>query len=252
MLVVVINLLYHQRYMKRFLTSLHTLPKTQIICAIGFLLNVMIILLKLYGPLESPPAKTNTDFILLGVFAIAIFISARDIILILAMIGEGLINIYFGGDLMGLIFCAFGLSIALKKGWFRKNPRFKLLICITFFSVILFLQFLKFGISRTIITSVNLVLASGIIICSIFLFYDHLSPYFMEKRSLDIKAQELTQRQITCVRGVMAQKSTREIAAELIISPSVVKKELVSLYSIFGVKDYVSLYSFLSDYTVIF
>ena len=221
-------------------------------CAIGVLLNGIIILLELFGPLVSPPAKIHTDFILFGIFAIAIFVNARDIILILATIGEGFTNIYFGGDLLGLIFCAFGLSIALNKGWFRKNPRFKLIICIPFFVLILFMQFLQLGISRTIITTVNLVLAAGLIISSVFLFYDHLSPYFMEKRTLDLKEKQLTERQKTCIRGVMDQKTTREIASELIISPSVVKKELVNLYDVFGVDDYVSLYSYLSEFTVIF
>jgi DNA-binding CsgD family transcriptional regulator len=209
-------------------------------------------MLERYGPLVSPPAKIATDYILLGVFAIAFLVSARDSILIFATIGEGFINIYFGGDLMGLIFCAFGLSIALKKGWFRTNLRIKLNICIAFFVLILVLQFLKLGLHRTIITGVNLILATGLISSSVYLFYDHLSPFLMEKKTLDLREKKLTERQITCVRGVMAQKSTREIAAELIISPSVVKKELVNLYDIFGVEDYVSLYSFLSEYTVLF
>ena len=221
-------------------------------CAVGFLLYGIVILLELFGPLVSPPAKINADFVILGLFAIATFVRAKDILLILATLASGLINIYFGGDLLGLIFWALSLSVTLKTGWFRTNSRFKLLICLVMFIIILVLQFLKFGISRTIITSVNLVLAMGMIFSFIFLFYDHLSPYFMEKRTLDIKAKNLTDRQISCIRGVIAQKSTREIASILIISPSVVKKELVSLYEIFGVEDYVSLYSYLSEFTVIF
>lgn len=55
---------------------------------------------------------------------------------------------------------------------------------------------------------------------------------------MDLSKSALTERQIACLKGCIEGKKIKDIAQELIVSESVVKKELIAIYGALGVSDF--------------
>ena len=217
---------------------------------IGFILCLSIIALEVSGLLHSAHLKFISDFFILGFFSLIFFFPVFEYFFPFLVIGVGLINIYFAGDLLGMLLMVFGLAVALRQGWLRHYAKIKLCLFLLSFVMILFLQYKKYGMNRVLVSTVDITLALACISGFIFLFYDQLKTYFMDKKPLNLNSKNFTKRQITCIYGVLNRKTTKKISSELDISQSAVKKELIALYEDFGVANYMELYLFLSEHEV--
>ena len=217
---------------------------------IGFFLCLSIIILEITGLLRSAYFKFISDFFILAFFLLTLFIPVLEYFFPFIVICIGLINIYFGGDLLGMLFMIFGLTVALRHGWLRHYAKIKLSAFLGSFILILFLQYNRYGITLAIVSAVDIALALACISGFIFLFSDQLKTYFMDKKPLNLNSRNFSKRQITCIYGVLNRKTTKKISSELQVSQSAVKKELVALYAEFGVSNYMELYLFLSDHEV--
>ena len=217
---------------------------------IGFFLCLLIIILEITGLLRSATFKFVSDFFILALFFLTLFIPVLEYFFPFIVISIGLINIYFGGDLLGMLFMVFGLAVALRHGWLRHYAKIKLSLFLASFILILFLQYNRYGITLAIVSVVDISLALACISGFVYLFYDQFKTYFSDKKPLNLNSKNFTKRQITCVYGVLGRKTTAHIASELEISQSAVKKELVALYAEFDVSNYMELYLYLSDHEV--
>ena len=217
---------------------------------IGFALCLAIIILEITGLLRSAHVKFISDFFILGFFFLTLFLPVLEYFFPFVVIAIGLINIYFGGDLLGMLFMVFGLMVALRHGWLRQYAKTKLGLFFVSFALILFFQYKRYGITLAIVSAVDITLALACIAGFIFLFFDQIKPYLIDKKPLSLNSRNFTKRQITCIYGVLNRKTTKKISSELEISQSAVKKELVGLYTSFGVSNYMELYLYLSDHEV--
>jgi DNA-binding CsgD family transcriptional regulator len=151
---------------------------------------------------------------------------------------------------LGMLFMVFGFAVALRHGWLRHYAKTKLGLFLLSFVLIIFFQYKRYDITITIVTIVDISLALACITGFVYIFYEQLKTYFIDKKPLNLNSRNFTKRQITCIYGVLNRKTTSKIAAELDISQSAVKKELVALYGEFGVSNYMEFYLFLSDHEV--
>lgn len=227
-------------------------PKNaKLLSMLGFGVTLTIVILEMKGFLISPKPKIGSDYIALVLFALGIFIPMREWIFAVVTLVMGLINIYYGGHLLGLLFYAFSLSVGLRLNWFRHKARLKTsLFILTFFLVLL--SQLKYGLEYFIISFVNILIGCSLITGFLVLFNDTLKAFYNEKPILDLSNMNFGSRKISCIQGIVDRKSTTEIANMLATSPSVIKKEFVSLYTDFNVTDYVEFRIFIDKHTIVF
>lgn len=217
---------------------------------LGFSVTLAIIVLELSGNLVSAGPKIVPDFIALSLFVLTFFVPFREWIFAGVCMGLGLVNIFYGGDLLGLLFYSCALAMGLKLNWFRHNARIKTPLFIVLFVAALLTQ-LRYGLSRFIIAAVNIGIGCALIVAFVILFNDILKDFYHEKPVLDLSKYDLSSRQIACIEGVRKRRSTGQIVAQLAVSPSVIKKELVALYATFTVSDYVDFQLFLAAHCIV-
>lgn len=223
------------------------IPKRNRIAAVaGASLCAVILVLELKNWLGSPKAKIATDFILLFLFILQALFPRRGIFMSVATMFASLVNVYYGGNLLGVIFYAFGLAVLLKEGFFRKGRRYKLPILFALFALSLVLQF-HLGYRKVIVSLVNIAIAVTLIWGFLYIFRESFSEFFSLRPPLDLRIYGLTDRQIACVRGCKENRNIRAIAEAECVSPSVIKKECIAIYSILGVEDWHDLRRLLID-----
>lgn len=221
------------------------------IAILGFCLTAAVITLELTKLLFSRQDKIISDFIVLGLFVLQFFLPTHYIVTFLTALIIAFFNIWGGGNLLGLLFFLFALSLAMKMGFFRTHIRIKIVsLTLIFFSVFL-VQFTKTnGTEKFIISMVNIVIAIALIIGFLYIFHDNLKEFYTKKESLDIARYNFTKRQIACIKGCYEQKKLKTIADEEYISESAIKKEMLVIYSAFDVEDRHDLFHLLSQYTL--
>lgn len=225
--------------------------KTRIISGVAILVCATIILMETVGRLNSANQKTASDFIFLALLIVQFLFPRTSVMLGLITIFAGLINVYYNGHILGLLLYAFGLSLLMREGFFRRNKRIKLpLVFLAFFGALL----LQYGRNpnKLYISFANLIIATGIICAFVFMFHDNLKVFYSLRPPIKIDEYDLSPRQIACIAGCRDNKTIREIASAEFVSDSVIKKEFLAVYKTFGVSDRHELENLLKDREIIF
>lgn len=168
---------------------------------------------------------------------ILVILQPRWFILIgLVLAISGLFNIFDGGNIIGLVFYLFAMSIGVKQGYFRNHTKTRICVSgVIFFSILCFQLRSGFEIFLESLMNIFMLLFLGI--CFIYMFKDNLKEYFSEKGLIDLGEYEFTRRQFDCIRGCLQKKTFQEIADEQIVSVSVIKKEMQKIYQTLQVED---------------
>ena len=191
-----------------------------------------LIVLQLGGILHSDRLKIASDFVFLALLVIQFLLPSRYEILGIIAILTGFINIYFGGRILGFLYYRFGYSIFMKRGWFREKTIAKTSVLVAILAAGLLHQLsLKNGSQRFIVSLVNIAVASLIMTGFLILFGGNMRGFFTTLQPLDLSAFKLSERQKRCVLGCQDRKRIKEIADEVHISESVIKKEFLELYA---------------------
>lgn len=212
--------------------------KIRLLAVIAVVLDLAVIALELTRIMPGNTVKNVSDFIILGLLILLLIKPRWTWCLAVIGIGECAINIYYGGHILGFLYFMFGLAVLLKEGFFRSRRAWKVAALSAFLAAVTLSQLWTFSLKRFTITVVNIVLAGVIILGFLYLFHDALRGFYREKPVLDLSRCGLSPRQLACVRGCMEDKRIRDLAAELCVSESVVKKELLGAYERLGVADY--------------
>ncbi len=212
--------------------------KIRIIALIGLVLDIAILTLELTNVMHANTVKHVTDSITIALLVVLFARPNRTGILAFIGIAQCVINIYYGGHILGFLFYVFGLGILLKDGFFRSNRALKIALLLTVLVAVTLSQLWTFSLQRFTISVVNIALASAIVFAFLYLFHDTLRNLYREKPVLDLAKGGLTDRQLSCVRGCLEGKRIRDVAEELCVSDSVIKKEFLVVYEALGVTDY--------------
>lgn len=212
--------------------------KIRVIALLGIVLDLAVLALELTRIMPGNAVKNASDVVILALLILLLARPGQTWPLAVIGIGECVINLYYGGHILGFLYYAFGLGILLKNGFFRSHRAIKVPLLAAILVGSALSQLWTFSLKRFSITAVNIVLAGALIFGFLYLFHDALRSFYREKPVLDLGQSGLTPRQLDCVRGCVAGKRVKEMAAELIVSESVVKKELIAVYERLGVSDY--------------
>lgn len=212
--------------------------KIRLLALVGIVLDLAVLALELTGIMPGNAVKNASDAVILALLFLLLLKPGQTWPLAAIGIGECVINLYYGGHILGFLYYMFGLAILLKNGFFRAHRALKISVLGAILVGSALSQLWNLNLKRFTITAVNIVLAGALIFGFLYLFHDALRSFYREKPVLDLGQCALTDRQLQCVRGCIAGKRVKEMAAELIVSESVVKKELISVYERLGVCDY--------------
>ena len=164
---------------------------------------------------------------------------------------EGFALLWISESLLGLIFLLAGNFFFVKLDFFRTHKRYKIPSLILLFSLAIFLFYLKNGFKVQYSRIIDLII--GLLLCvSIFvLVHDDLKKYYTKKPIVNLKNFELTERQKTYVEGIIKGMPLKDIASSLYVSESVVKREIKTVYELFGVENHKEFVRFLNNHDVI-
>lgn len=225
--------------------------KTRVIAGVAIAVCSAILLMETQGALNSANPKTGSDFIFLALLIIQFIFPVNRILLALVTISAGLINVYYNGHVLGLLFYAFGLSLLLKEGFFRTDKKLKIPLLFGVFFIVLALQY-RIGLNKVIISLVNIVMATALIWGFIFIFHDNLKEFYSAKAPLDLRPYRLSPRQIACVRACHDRKPIREIAESLNVPDAEIKEQFLAIYGILDVFDRHELFELIEGRELIF
>ena len=219
--------------------------KNRLLGLIGTVLCLLVIVLEVNGRLPVEESERNiiplafklvSDCILLALFIVLFAAPRARCILIVTTVLAGLVNIIYGGNILGLLFYAFGFAVAMKYGFFRDGKRLKMVSIMLFFLSFLVLQ-LKISVETFIISLTNILIAMALIAGFLYLFHDNLKDFYAQKPVLDLGAFGFSDRQRACIMGCLDGKTMKEIADSQCISVSVIKHEMVGVYRALGLED---------------
>jgi len=231
-------------------TETELVGRTQKIGIAGTVGGAVLMALQLSGMLNSHPVKIAIDFAVIALFVLVAVFPSRLNLLGAACLTAGLSIIVFGAHILGFMYYIAALTVFLKAGVFRKKTHMRLGFFVLLLLAAVASQY-RLGMNKVIISLVNIVIASLIVALLAYLFYDALYSYFRKRDTLVLADYPLTSRQLACIAGCLARRTTREISDALIVSDSVVKKELVECYQLFNVSDMTALYALLASRDIV-
>lgn len=242
------------RFVNVFLKSFdndNPVRKTRIISAAGVVVCAVVLTMEMTGALNSANLKIASDFIFTALLIIQFIFPANSMLLGIVTMGAGLVNVYFAGNVLGLLFYVFGLTIFLREGFFRTDKRFKIPLLAAIFLIDVLSQY-RIGPTKSIITIVNILIAAAIIWAFLFVFHDDLKKWYSIRPSLDLCHYNLTPHQIACLKGTRDRKSVSDIAKAAETTEAAIRDEFVVLFDKLDVYDRHDLYRLLEGREIIF
>jgi len=224
-----------------------------LICLILYLWHII----NPFQPISLPEnlLSANIKRYILLVFAALFFIVfiKPDWFILIGLVSmlAGLLNIYDGGDIIGLVLYFFGLAIALKAGFFRKNRYKKIIATGIIFLGVLAIQ-IKQSPERFILSLLHIAILLLICFLVIRIFREEFRSYFIAKGTINLATYNFTPRQLACLRGSLEHLPLTVIANTQCVSVSVIKKEMQKIYTAFGLEDRHDLYEMLKKNDLIF
>jgi len=162
---------------------------------------------------------------------------------------EGFALFWVSESLLGLIFLLAGIFFFLKLDFFKSHKRYKIFLLVLLFFIAMFMFYLKNGFQVKYSRIVELIIGILSVVAIFVLMHDDFKKYYTNKPLLKLE-DNLTERQRLCIDGILKGKSLKNIAISLYVSESVVKREVKTVYKIFGVENHKDFVKFLNDHDV--
>jgi|GEM_PF-989146 len=220
--------------------------------AIGYMLVeaiVISIMLLNYDEFSIFTIITHSIFFLFG----TILIIAPNLLALWAVyfMIEGFAILWASEKPLGLIFLLAGVFFFIKLDFFRNHKRYKVFALIFLFFLAVFMFYFKNNFKIQYSYIVDLIMGTSLCVSIFVLMHDDLKKYYTKKPIVKIE-REFSERQRSCIEGILKEKSLRDIATSLSVSESVVKREVKLVYEVFNVENHKELLKFLNDNEVIF
>ena len=236
---------------RHFIYTHDLIKKSRFVAAIMLIVTVSIIVLQHFFILPSDKLIRVSN-ILCAIILGIIIVKPRFIILYtFPCLIAGLVNIYEGGNLLGLCLYLAGLLILLKTNFFKTYIRYKVGILSAGFSAVLITQFFMYGSKFFMLSILHIGLGLGVAGGLFVLFADDLKDYYTRKTLVHLSSFQLTERQRQCLRLAAEGFTFRQIGEKLCISESVIKKEMTEVYKAMNVANYHAFRIFMQQHELI-
>ncbi len=237
--------------LKRIIYSQNAIRKSRGVAFFVSPIMLAIVILQYFNVIASTAVilKSNILIMLISVFLI---ISPKYILLwaVMSLIAF-FVNIYVGGHLLGLFFYCFAVLILLKHKFFSYNKSLKLALLFAVFITAFYLQYSDFGMEKLKESVFNIFVVlmglGGIFI----LFADDLKNYFAKKATYSLSQLDLSDRQKRCFKLASQGLQFEDIAKQICVSESVVKKEMLRIYELINVKNKAEFLVFSEKYEIV-
>ena len=236
---------------RHFIYTQTLIKKSRLVALIMLLVTATVIVLQYISVLPSDKLIRLSN-ILCAVILIYIVIKPRFIILYtFPCLIAGLVNIYEGGNLLGLCLYLAGLLILLKTNFFKTYIRYKVGILSAGFAAVLITQFFIYGSKFFMLSILHIGLGLGVAGGLFVLFADDLKDYYTRKTPVHLSSFQLTERQRQCLCLAAEGITFRQIGEKLCISESVIKKEMTEIYKALNVANYHAFLIFMQQHELI-
>ncbi len=236
---------------KQIIFSQDVIKKSRYLACIFTPAILCIVILQYFYIIPSRNFILKSNII---IFFISVFLIIKPkFILLWVLIGfiAFFINIFDGGNLLGLSFYLASILILLKYGFFRTKSIFKILAFLIFFMVPFIFQYKNFGVSSLKLSIFNIIISFMIFIAVFLFFAVDLKKYFEKKETYSISELNFTERQYNCFILAIRGFNFKQISKKLCVSESVIKKEMTKIYKMIDVKNYTEFLVFVEKYEII-
>lgn len=236
--------------LKSIFTKMEFIKRSKLMAGIFTGVQTAILALILFKPKEFSVISVIC-FTMFLPFGVILLIKPHLIILwIIYFFAAGFLITFYYASTLGILFVLLGILTAVKTDFFRRRKKRKALLIISS----LILISLCFYFSSKIISYNGIIrqILAILLASSIFVFlHDDLRKYYMEKPKLYLDEFNLTERQKQCILEIAEGKTMSDASKNINFSDSVVKKEAVEIYKIFGVKNKKEFMDFLNKFEII-
>ncbi len=161
------------------------------------------------------------------------------------------VNLYVGGDLLAFFFYCSAILVLIKCGFFKNNRFIKSVLLIVLFFLPFFFQYLNFGEDSLKRSFFNILIVLLCLFGLVIMFADDLRKYFTVKETFSLSEVDLTERQKECFILASQGMTYEDIAKQIFVSESVVKKEMIRIYELINVKNKAQFLVFVEKYEII-
>ncbi|UTC68386.1 LuxR family transcriptional regulator [Treponema sp. OMZ 789] len=161
------------------------------------------------------------------------------------------VNIFAGGNILGLLFYCVSILILLQCNFFKNYVILKFIFIFTFFIFAFICQYINFGIELLKVSLFNIAIVLILIAAGLVFFAHDLKKYYTKKEIFNISQLDLTVRQNKCFILASMQLSFKEIGEQLCVSESVIKKEMTRIYQVLNINNYAEFLIFVEKYEII-
>ena len=236
---------------RHFIYTQTLIKKSRLVALIMLPVTAAVIVLQYISVLPSDRLIRLSN-ILCAVMLGYIAIKPRFIILYtFPCLIAGLVNIYHGGNLLGLSLYLAGLLILLKTNFFKTYIRYKVSVLSCGFAAVLITQWFRHGRAAFMLSLLHIGLGFFMAAALFVLFADDLKHYYTRKTPIRVSSLRLTDRQHQCLYLAAAGLTFRQIGDKLCISESVIKKEMTEIYKTLNVANYHAFLIFIQQHELI-
>ena len=229
---------------RHFIYTQTLIKKSRLVALIMLPVTAAVIVLQYISILPSDRLIRLSN-ILCAVMLGYIAIKPRFIILYtFPCLIAGLVNIYHGGNLLGLSLYLAGLLILLKANFFKTYIWYKVSVLSGGFAAVLITQWFRHGSTAFMLSLLHIGLG-------FFMAADDLKHYYTRKTPIHVSSLRLTERQHQCLCLAAEGLTFRQIGDKLCISESVIKKEMTEIYKALNVANYHAFLIFIQQHELI-
>ena len=236
---------------RHFIYTQTLIKKSRLVAIIMLPVTTAVIVLQYISILPSDRLIRLSN-ILCAVILGYIVINPRFIILYtFPCLIAGLVNIYHGGNLLGLSLYLAGLLILLKTNFFKTYIRYKVSALSGGFAAVLITQWFRYGNTAFMLSLLHIGVGLCVAAALFVLFADDLKHYYTRKIPVRLFSFRLTERQRQCLRLAAEGLTFKQIGEKLCISESVIKKEMTEIYKALNVANYHAFLIFIQQHELI-
>ena len=236
---------------RHFMYTGNLIKKSRLVALIMLPVTAAVIVLQYLSVLPSDRLIRLSNILcalLLGI----IVITPRFIILYaFPCFIAGLVNIYKGGNLLGLFLYLAGMLILLKTNFFKTYIWYKVSVLSGGFAAVLITQPFRYGSSAFMLSLLHIGLGFFMAAALFVLFADDLKHYYTRKTPIRVSSLRLTERQRQCLCLAAEGITFKQIGEKLCISESVIKKEMTEIYKALNVANYHAFLIFMQQHELI-
>lgn len=236
---------------KEFIYSQDLIKKSRYLAFIFCFIMLNIILLMYFKILPSDRMIFISNILIFFIFLILMLRPKYSLLWPLIGCIAFFVNIFVGGNVLGLLFYCVSLLILWRCNFFKNHTIFKLTFVLSFFIFAFVCQYVKWGLELLKLSLFNIVIALILLAGGLVFFAHDLRKYYTKKKVFNISKLDLTVRQSNCFLLASMHLSFKEIAERLCISESVIKKEMTRIYQVLNINNYAEFLIFIEKHEIV-